>query len=56
MPIVKLKVTVKRRWWVTPYIWTLSALCVLMGTEPDCEKAAKFLGKWGYRIRAEEVE
>lgn len=44
-----IELVARRRWRVTPYIHLLAALCALMGTEPDMEKAGKFVAKWGFK-------
>lgn len=53
-----LEMVPRRRWWVTPYIRTLAALCALMGTEPDLAKAGAFMAKWGfkYSFKLKEVK
>jgi hypothetical protein len=58
LKISTVQIVVTRRWWVTPYIRTLAALCVLMGTEPDLAKAGAFMAKYGFRysVKSKEVE
>lgn len=45
------KIMIKRRWWVTPYMWTLATLCAIMGTAPDYHKAGAFLAKYGFKYK-----
>lgn len=58
MRVYTIQIVITRRWWVTPYIHLLAGLCALMGTEPDCNKAGKFLAKWGfkYSVKSKEVK
>jgi len=51
-----IELVARRRWWVTPYIHLLAGLCALMGTEPDCEKAGKFVAKWGFKYESKLKE
>lgn len=44
-------VQIKARWWVPLYVHTLAFVCVSMGTEPDLDKVATFLGKYGFKIK-----
>lgn len=56
--IYTIELVARRRWWVTPYTYLLSGLCVLRGTAPDYDKAGKFLAKRGFKYEPElkEVE
>lgn len=56
--IYTIQIVARRRWWVTPYAHLLAALCALMGTEPDANKAGKFIAKWGFKYepKLKEVE
>lgn len=47
----KLTISIKRHWWVTPYLWTLIFLCWLMRTEPDEGKVTAFLIKFGHKVK-----
>lgn len=53
-----IQIVARRRWWVTPYVHLLAALCALMGAEPDMAKAGKFLARWGfkYSFKLKEVK
>lgn len=46
--ITDVTVTIRLRFWVLPYIYTLAWLCDLMGTEPDMEKLHKIIAKGVY--------
>lgn len=45
-----LRVEVKQRWWVMPYIQALGLFCVLTGLRPDHEKLLKLLMRHGFKI------
>jgi len=51
-----IEIVTRRRWWVTPYVHLLAGLCVLMGTEPNCDKAGAFLAKYGFKYSAKLKE
>lgn len=51
-----IELVARRRWWVTPYIHLLAGLCALMGTEPDCDKAGKFVAKCGFKYESKLKE
>lgn len=38
-----MRLSIKTAWWVTCYLYTLQFVAVVMGTEPDYNKVAKFI-------------
>lgn len=40
MACITVTITIKRSWWVTPYIYGVYLLSALTGMEPDYEKVA----------------
>ncbi len=46
------KVEIKIRWWVRLYLKALMLFCLTFNTFPDIEKVARFVVKYGFRIRA----
>lgn len=58
LKVSTVQIVITRRWWVTPYIHTLAALCALMGTEPDMAKAGAFMAQYGfkYSVKSKEVQ
>jgi len=48
MAVSDLKVHVKRRWWVSPFIDILGGLYRATGWHPEPEKLGKFLAEYGF--------
>ena len=44
-----IEIVPRRRWWVTPYIHLLAAVCAMANTPPNYEKAGAFVAKWGFK-------
>ncbi len=46
MDVIKFKIS----WWVTPYIHTVAWFAYLFGCQPDVERVARFICRFGIRI------
>lgn len=49
MAPITVRVEVRLRWWVRPYLATLGALCELLGREPDEKRVAATVAR-GVRV------
>lgn len=47
---VEIVITVKIKWWVKPYLYSLIAFALITGLEPDIEKVAGLIMRHGWRI------
>lgn len=54
MAACSVTVKVRVRWWVMPYLSALAFFCRATGAEPDEEKVAAFVLRWGVVVRRPE--
>ncbi len=51
MATATITVEVRVRWWVWPYLYALAFFCRATGAEPDEDKVAAFVVRWGVVVR-----
>lgn len=44
---LELQISVKLKWWVSPYIPTLKLFCLTLGIDPNYDKVGEFIAKHG---------
>lgn len=57
MPVCTISIEVKSRWWLPFYVKILTLFCLMFQREPDYEKTAALITKYGIsqKVKADTV-